>query len=187
MQLRHARTGEKGLDAALLAAIALRAGKFVRLRPGQRVVAPLAGDAVGAGEDVTVDHNARAYPRADDHAEHDRCPCRRAIGRFGKRKAVGVVADLHLALQHRFEVLQDGLAVEHDRVGILQASSCAGERAGRADTDGAALPQFRFGIAHQLGDGLQGVVVIFLGGGYAAAQQLLAAVVERNDLYLRTA
>ena len=120
------------------------------MRPGQRVVSPLAGDAVGAGEDVAVDDDARADAGAEDDAEHDCCTCRCAVRRFGKREAVGVVADLHLALQQGFEVLQDGLAVEHDRVGVLEAAGCAGERAGRADAERAALAKFRFGVVNQL-------------------------------------
>jgi len=71
--LHQARPGKEGFDAAMLAAIAWWAGQFVR------VVAPLARDAVGAGEDMTINDNARADAGAEDYSEHYRRTCRGTI------------------------------------------------------------------------------------------------------------
>ena len=152
-----------------------------RLRPGQRVVPPLARYAVGAGEDMAVNHDASTNACAKDDAEHDRSTRRGAVRCLGKREAVGVVADLHRALQQGFKILQYGFVVEHHRVGVLEATGCARERAGCADTERAELPYFRFSVMNQRGDNLQCRRVIFLRCGYATAQDFLAAVVEGDD------
>ena len=49
------------------------------------------------------------------------------------------------------------------------------------------LSEFRFGVAHELGDGLQGLEVVALRGEYAAAQEFLAAVVDGDDFDLGAA
>src|SRR5690349_7154821 len=95
---------QERLDAAAPAAIALRAGTLVVARPGQRVVAPLAGDAVTAVEHRAVDHDAAADARAQDDAEHHAGACSGAVLRLGDGEAVGVVAHANPAANARLDV-----------------------------------------------------------------------------------
>ena len=85
----------------LPAAVARRARRLVAARPGQRVVAPLAGDGVGPDQHAAVDHDAAAGAGADDHAEHHAGAGRRAVGRLRQREAVGVVGDPHRSRRAR--------------------------------------------------------------------------------------
>src|SRR5205814_292991 len=66
------RTGNELLDAALPAAVARRSGMLLRRHPGERRVAPLAGDRVVSLQDLAVDHDAAARAGAEDRAEHHR-------------------------------------------------------------------------------------------------------------------
>ena len=61
---RQSRARQKRLQTARSAAIAWRSRDLVRRRPGQRVVAPLSGDCVGADQDL---------PSDGDPASHARC------------------------------------------------------------------------------------------------------------------
>ena len=60
-------------------------------------MAPLAGDRVRTGDDTAIDDQAAADAGPEDDAEYHRQPGGRAIGRFGKRKAIGVVREPHRA------------------------------------------------------------------------------------------
>ncbi len=67
---REAGPGEERLDAAVLPAVARRRrGALLVGHPGKRVVAPLAGDLVGAVVDLAVDDDAAADAGAEDDAE----------------------------------------------------------------------------------------------------------------------
>ena len=81
----EARAREPGLDATALAAITWRPGEFVGTRPGQRVVAPLAGNRVDACERKAVDRDAAADARARDDAEDHVRSRSRSIEGFGER------------------------------------------------------------------------------------------------------
>ena len=83
------------LDAALATAVAAVLVQLAR----HRVVPPLAGDPVGAGQYPAIDDNAAADAGAEDHAEHGLHPRAGAIGRLGQGEAVGVVGKSHFALQ----------------------------------------------------------------------------------------
>src|SRR3546814_15104724 len=92
---RQAGAGEKGLDAALLAAVAGRAAQLLRRRPGQGIVAPLAGDGIAADERPAGHHDAAADSGSQDDAEHHGEARGGAVGGFRERKAVGVVHQPH--------------------------------------------------------------------------------------------
>jgi hypothetical protein len=82
MMGHEAGAGEEGLDAAVSAAIAGHGGVRARLGPGQRIVPPFAGDAVGAGERQPVHHDAAAHAGAQDDAEDRARPRGRTVDRF---------------------------------------------------------------------------------------------------------
>ena len=80
---RQCRSREKRFNASALPAVAERALAVVLVRPRQRVVPPLAGNAVGARDDVAVDDKAAADPCARDDAEDHLGPGRGAVRGFG--------------------------------------------------------------------------------------------------------
>src|SRR5215831_9649367 len=82
----HTWTGKKGLDACRVPAEARWARPFVVARPGQRIVAPLAGDRVRSGEDVTACDDATTNAGSEDHAEHDLRAQASPVGRFRERE-----------------------------------------------------------------------------------------------------
>ena len=69
---RQARAAEQGLDAAALAAVAVERRVLAGHGPGQRVVAPFAGQAVGPAQHAAVHRDAGAGAGAEDHREHHR-------------------------------------------------------------------------------------------------------------------
>src|SRR3546814_6962841 len=94
----------EGLDAAPLAAVAGRPRQFLRRRPGQGIVAPLAGDGVAADERPAGHHNAAADSGSQDDAEHHGEARGGAVGGFRERKAVGVVHQPHRTAKRGGEV-----------------------------------------------------------------------------------
>jgi len=112
-------TGKEGLDAAVAAAVAGRAGSLAVARVRERVVAPLAGDGVGASEHAPAHHDAAADPGAEDDAEDDfRVPAGTVHG-LAEGKAVGVVGKAHRPLEDAGEVALEGPADEPGRVRVL--------------------------------------------------------------------
>src|SRR5436190_18060464 len=97
-------TGYPGLDASAASAVAKLPGTLVIARPRQRVVPPLASDRVAPVEHLSVDDDACARPRAQDHAEHDGIARAGAIDRLGQRKAIRIVAHPDRATEQRFEI-----------------------------------------------------------------------------------
>jgi hypothetical protein len=59
---REAGTGQPCLDAAVVAAETARARTLVVPRPWQRIVAPLTGNCIGAGENLSGHHDAGPDP-----------------------------------------------------------------------------------------------------------------------------
>src|SRR5690348_3327413 len=98
---REAGAGEKCLDTAGPAAIAGSAGRLVLARPGQRVVAPFAGDAVAAADERPADDESAADAGTKNDAEDNAGISRGAVDRFGERKAIGVVLEPHRAAKAR--------------------------------------------------------------------------------------
>ena len=101
----------------------------------QAVVAPFAGDGVGAGQQLAVDDDAAADAGAEDHAEHHPGADARAVDGFGQGKAVGIVGDAHLARQQLLQVLPERPADQTGRVGVLDQAAHARFRTGDADAD----------------------------------------------------
>ena len=90
---------EKRLDAAALAAVAVRPRQVGWRRPRQRIVSPLTRDRVGADDRAAVDHDASASAGTEDHAEDNACACARAVDGLRQREAIGVVLEANRALQ----------------------------------------------------------------------------------------
>ena len=101
---RKTGTGDKGLNTALLSAVARHFGavfEFVFIHPRQRVVPPLARGAVTAGMGAPAERYARTAAGADDHGKHGLGTGRRAVDGLRDRQAVGVVGQTHFPLQAR--------------------------------------------------------------------------------------
>ena len=130
---RQARPRQIGFDAARAAAITRRQGQIITRRKRERVVAPLAGDPVGAIQGPPVHHDAGADPGAQDHPEHHRRPLPGPIHRLGQGKTVGVVGDAHLAAQQGLQVVLQRLADQAGGIRVLDEAAHPRQRPRRAD------------------------------------------------------
>ena len=95
-----------------------RARPFVVARPWQRVVSPFPGDAVGAGQQFAVHHNAAANAGAQDDAKHHAMAGTGAIGRLRQREAVGIVLDVNVAIESLHQVTQQRPPVQPGRIAV---------------------------------------------------------------------
>ena len=118
-------------------------GRSSGVTPGQRVVPPLAGDAVAPGDHAAVHHDAGAAAGADDDAEHGARTGPRAVGGLGQSEAVGVVLDADFPAECLCKVAVEGMAVEADRVGVLHEAGGRADDARYADAD-ADRAELRF-------------------------------------------
>src|SRR5688572_12020997 len=143
---------------------------------------PLAGNRVGAANDLSVHHDAPANPGAQDHAEDHCRPLARAVHRFGKREAIGVVLQPDRPAERGFQVAAQRLADEPGRVGVLDQAGGLRFRSGDSDPDGA-LP----GVAHKRPNRSDGGRVIAARGGNALTKHFAPVAVERYRLDLRAA
>ena len=96
-----------GLDAAALAAEA-QVARLVVARPRQRVVAPLAGQAVRAVEQVTVHDDAGTDAGAEDAREHHFGAGAGTVGGLRQREAVGIVGHDHRLAEQPLQVAGSG-------------------------------------------------------------------------------
>ena len=158
---RQRRAGDPGLQAVPMAAPALPAGHLVGPRPGQRIVAPLAGDVVASAQHLAVHHHAAAAAGAEDDAENRAVTGARAIARFRQGEAVGVVLHPHLAAEQGADVAVERVAVQCDGVGVLHQAGGRADHAGNADAHRGGDAKLRFRIAHEAGDPLErGLVAV---------------------------
>ena len=130
-------------------------------RPGQRVVAPLAGEAVRPVQDTAAHDDAAADAGAEDDARTPpSAPAAGAVGRLRQRQAVGVVGQAHGLTERRLQVAVQRLAVESGRVAVLhQPLRRCVARCADADRAGRAVHRLP-GAPHQVDDAQQcGVVV----------------------------
>ena len=157
----EAGTGQKGLDAAGLPAVALRRGGALLVGdPGQGVVAPLAGDLVRSIVNPPADRDAAANAGAEDHAEHRVVPATGAVARFREGETVRVVGNAHGPAEPGLQVGLQGPAVEPGGVRVLDQAGSAGDDAGDADADGAAAPGLRLQLGDEPDDGVQSAFVL---------------------------
>ena len=170
------RAADQGLDAAVLAAVALGA------IGGEHVVAPLAGNAVMTVENAAVDDDAGADPGAHDDAEHHfrigMVLAHRTKMGFCQREAVGIVGDQHRHTQLALQILLERLAVELGGVAVLHQAGLRIPRPRRAHADdGRALANLLGALSYQLGDLADHVLITARPlGGDAVAQQHLVAI-----------
>ena len=136
---REAGPGQKRLDAAAPAAVARRPRPLVVVRPRQRVVSPLAGDRVRAGDDARRRTTMpppvpvpRITPKTTSRAG------RGAVGRLGHGEAVRVVGEPHRPRRAaRSRSCSKRPAVQPRRVRVLDEAGRRRDRAGHADADRA--------------------------------------------------
>lgn len=178
------RAAQIGFYTAGPPAVAGRQRQIVGIRQGQRVVPPLAGNAVAAAHHLPVDDDPAADPGTEDDAEDIVGAGSGPVDRFGKGKAVGVVGQPDFALQNRLQVAAQRLADQAGGIGVLDQAAGLRFGARNADPDAAALPELLFAVFHKAGDRHHGRQVITMRGGDAPPQQRLARVVQRDDLDL---
>ncbi len=145
-------TGQKRLDTAASPAIAGRARQFVGVRRRQRVVAPFAGDRVGADQQAAADDDAAADPGAENRAEYGVEPGRRAVDRLGQGKAVRVVREANLALQCGLDIAGQLAADQPRRVGVLDLAGRGDDRSWNTDPDRGAGCDLVFERRDETGD-----------------------------------
>ncbi len=97
---------------------------------------PLAGDAVGAIDQVPVEGDAATAAGADDDGEHAFRALRRAVERFGQGQAFGVVGQADGLALGGLQILAETAAIEIGRVGVAHHAGARRHRSGRADADG---------------------------------------------------
>ncbi len=149
---RQGRAAEPGLDAAIQAAPAFWTRIFLDIRPGQGVVAPLAGYPTPAVQQLAVDDDAAAGAGADDHAEYATPAGAGAVHGLAERKAVGVVRRAHLAFEQRGQVALQRVAVEHRRIRVAHLAGHRTDRARNADADAHGRGQPGLREAHEIAD-----------------------------------
>ena len=179
------------LDALRLAAVASQRSPLARFAPGQRVVAPFAGQPVGALQDAAMHGNARAGAGAQDRREDHLGACAGAVGGFRQRQAVGVVGQPHRLPDRRLDIGLQGPAVQAGRVAVLHAAiGPAGARRAQAHGDGQArreplrhLPSRSDLVRH----GLHRPGVVARRGGDPLAPDFAALRVEERALQLGAA
>ncbi len=172
----------------MAAAIAGALFKFGFRGPGQRVVAPFAGYAIDAGEQLAVHAYAGAAAGAQYRSEDGVVVLPGAVCSFGKGQAIGVVGQGYRPLQQVAQVLLHGLAVQPGGVGVLDAAGFAGNAAGNAHPHGyAGAAGVAFSLLHQGVDGLQGGLVVTSGGGDPLAEVFVGLVIQQDDLGLGAA
>ena len=171
MVAAEAGAGNPGLQAAMTAAPAGRARRFLRLGPGQGRVAPFAGHAVGALDELAVDRQAAAATGADDHREDPGQACRRTVDGLGQGQAVGVVGQPHGTTQARLQVLAEPPAVQPSGIGVAHHARARRHRARRAHADRAAAAGLLLGLGDQVADRDDGRVVGSRLGGPHASQE----------------
>ncbi len=176
-------TGKVQLDAALAPAVADVLVVFAR----HRVVPPLAGDGIGAGEHLAVDDDAAADAGAEDHAEHRLRAGAGTIDGFRQRETVGIVGEAHVASQRRFEVALERLADQAGRVGVLDQARDARFGTRYADAHRSASADSFFSRSDQFDHRSQCRGVVTLRRRHALAQQDVAIVAEDDDLDLAAA
>ena len=138
---------QPALDAARAAAAAGR-GRPIGAGAGrQRVVAPFAGDRVGAGERLALDHDAAADAGAEDHAEHHRRARGSAVDRLGQREAVGIVGDRHRHRERLREIRAQRPALDPGQVDHAERLAARADHARQRDADRRGRTMGR----HQLG------------------------------------
>jgi hypothetical protein len=178
------------LDAARVPAIAFAPGSFVVARPGQRIVSPLSRDRVRAIERAAMHDDAGTDASAEDDAEHDVGAATRTIGRFGKRKAIRVVGDAHVAPEKCREVLTQRTAVQRHGIGSAQQPRDARNGTRRPYAHRRHVrrqSEFELDFAHQPRHRRKRRVVAGDRRGHAATQALAPLPVERDDFDLGSA
>src|SRR5688572_32408904 len=71
MVTRQGRARQPGFDAARPAAVARLSRQLRSARPGQRIVPPLARNAVDAFDERAIRGESASRARPENHAEHD--------------------------------------------------------------------------------------------------------------------
>jgi hypothetical protein len=183
---RQAGAADQRLDATLLAAVAGRLRVLPRHRPGQRVVAPFAGQAVGPAQHAAVHRDARPGAGADDGGEDHVGARAGAVGRFAQGQAVGVVLDAQVALQQACRSRCRGWPFRQVELQFfIKPSGVALPGVPMPTVNGPKAPAV--GLLHQAGHGLQDGAVVTLRRGDALAPHLAAVGCQQPGLDLGAA
>src|SRR5260221_5762579 len=135
------RSGEEALDATEFAAVAERAGTLGIGWPGQRIVAPFAGDGIDAGKQPAADDDAAADPGPEDDAEDRPCAGGGAVDGLREGKTVGIVGHPDLARERGRDVAVERMADQASRISVLDQAGSGRDGARHSDAACATLPQ----------------------------------------------
>lgn len=149
-------------------------------------MAPFACDMVTTPQHLSLDHHSTAAAGADDDAEHRMCALAGAIDRLAQREAVRVVCHAYLAPEQARDIAVERVAVEGERIRILDEAGRRADDAGNADPDTCLTAELRLRFPHQTRDRVQPCAV-GVGRRDAPAEHRSAFRVERGNLDLGAA
>ena len=140
---------------------------------GDRVVPPLAGNAVEAVEDFSIHTNPAADSGAEDETKDDGGSASGSPCGFGEGEAICIVGEEDFATQGGGEVVAERAAVEAGGVGIFNRAGewLHGSRGANADAGGTRACAGFFGLGNERCDLREDVVVAERGAGVASATQ----------------
>jgi hypothetical protein len=150
-------------------------------------VSPLAGDRVDARHHASVDDNAAARAGADDDAEHHRCACSGAVGRFRQREAVGVIRESNATPEQTHQIVRERTADQPRRIRVLHQTGRARDGSGHPDAHGCACAGLALHIVDERSDRGERAVVIAAWRRGPSPQQLPAIVGDGDRFDLRPA
>jgi len=94
----HSRTREPSFDAAVASTVTLWRQPVFLFEQRQRIMAPFAGNAIGASEYALVNDNATAHAGSQDDPEYNFCAISGTIDCLRESETVGIIGQADLAL-----------------------------------------------------------------------------------------
>ena len=120
----------------------------------ERVVSPLAGDAVNTLQDLPVDHDSTAHPGPENQPHHNGLAGRSAKRCLRERETVRVVCHPDFPREQTREILPQRLSVEAGGIRVFEISGRRLDSAGSSDSEHAGTRASReiFQFAHHRDD-----------------------------------
>src|SRR5712675_722671 len=152
-----ARSRQKRLDTACAPAIAGRPRPFLRREGRQGIVAPLAGNRIGADQHPATNHDAAAAPGPEDDPEYD-------------------------SAARRLDIAPERPPVQPHRIGVLNQSGLDNDRPRDGDAHRSGRPDLALDSPDKGADRGDRAGIIADRGRNTLAPMHAAVVVERRRL-----